>query len=241
MPERFTVGKSAPIEGLCRRVREIMVGAGFQECLSPVLNSRDALVRRMGLEHVADDELVEIDNVMSELYSVMRRSLLPSILNVEALSSKAAYPHSIFEVGEVALVEKAAGLEPATSGAEGANNTVGAPGDAPHAADVLRTATYVNAVACLAHPKASFSELHSCLEALFFYLGVKYELKPTSHPSFLEGRAGDVVAVIRGERRSVGLIGEVHPEVLERWGITMPVAAFELSLSKLIQGQTEPA
>jgi phenylalanyl-tRNA synthetase beta chain len=242
MPERFTIGKSAPIEGLSRRLRETMIGAGFQECLSLALNSRDALLKNMRLEGAAEGELVEIDNVMSELYSTVRNSLLPSLLNVEALSSKAAYPHRVFEVGEVARVvagEVAAG----GTGGPAVTATPAGSGDAwdiSHATPYdpgpgLDTATYVNAAACIAHPKASFSELHSYMDALFFYLGIKYELAPADHPSFMEGRAGDVTAVVGGERRAVGLIGEVHPEVLERWGITMPVAAFELSLSRLIE------
>jgi len=209
MPERFTVGKSSPIEGLSRRIRETLIGAGFQECLSLALMSRDALLKNMRLEGVSDEELVEIDNVMSELYSTVRNSLLPSLLSVEAAGSKASYPHRVFEVGEVARVEGAEGASP-------------------------ETITYVNAAALIAHPKASFSELHSYLDALFFYLGIKYDLEPVAHPSFLEGRTGQVIASVRGERTPVGLIGEVHPEVLERWDIAMPTAAFELCLLKLL-------
>jgi phenylalanyl-tRNA synthetase beta chain len=207
MPERFTVGKSAPIEELSARVRDIMVGSGFQESLSPVLTSRDALVRKMGLEGVVEDKLVEIDNVMSELYSILRNSLLPSLLHVESVSSKASYPHRVFEVGEVARVEGA--------------------GEAG-------TVSEVNLAAYIAHPKASFSELHSYLDALFYYLGVQYKLDPASSPSYLEGRAGGIIVNGSASSGSIGFIGEVHPEVLERWGITMPCAALELSLSRLM-------
>ncbi len=222
MPERFTVGKSAPIEELCARAREIMVGAGFQESLSPVLSSREALVRKMRLEGTVEDELVEIENVMSELYSILRNSLLPSLLNVESLSSKAAYPHRVFELGEVASVLD---VEP------------------------VSTSTAMRLAAYIAHPKASFSELHSYLDALLYYLGVEYRLEPTSYPAYLDGRAGSVVVAAGPAARTVitddafagdpnqpgnvGIIGEVHPEVLERWGITMPVVAFEISLSQL--------
>jgi phenylalanyl-tRNA synthetase beta chain len=230
MPERFTVGKSAPIEELCARVREIMVGAGFQESLSPVLSSREALVRKMRLEGAVGGELVEIDNVMSELYSILRNSLLPSLLNVESLSSKAAYPHRVFELGEVASVVGGGG--PSTS---------------PHASDSLSTSTSMRLAAYIAHPKAAFSELHSYLDALFYYLGVEYRLEPASFPSFLDGRAGAVIvgatagdsapaAPVPGGNSAaggIGMIGEVHPEVLERWGITMPAVAFEISLSEL--------
>ncbi len=34
--------------------------------------------------------------------------------------------------------------------------------------------------------------------------------------------------------KPVGVIGEVYPEVLERWQISMPVVAFDLNLSQLI-------
>jgi phenylalanyl-tRNA synthetase beta chain len=32
---------------------------------------------------------------------------------------------------------------------------------------------------------------------------------------------------------NVGVIGEVHPEILERWLITMRVVAFDMNLSQL--------
>jgi phenylalanyl-tRNA synthetase beta chain len=35
----------------------------------------------------------------------------------------------------------------------------------------------------------------------------------------------------------LGVIGEVHPEVLERWQITVPVVAFDVNLSKFIEQQ----
>jgi phenylalanyl-tRNA synthetase beta chain len=210
MPERFTVGKSAPIEELCRRVRDIMVGSGFQESLSPVLTSRDALAWKMCLDGVVEDELVEIDNVMSELYSILRNSLLPSLLNVESISSKASYPHRVFEVGEVAKVD-----ETEESG----------------------TATGVNLAAYVAHPKASFSELHSYLDALMYYLGVEYKLEPVVHPAYLEGRAGGIIVSGTASSGAAGAIGEIHPEVLERWGITMPCASLEISLTGLMELQ----
>jgi phenylalanyl-tRNA synthetase beta chain len=76
----------------------------------------------------------------------------------------------------------------------------------------------------LAHANANFSEAHSFLDLLCFYLGWAYALTPTDHQSFLEGRVGRV----ERDGNAAGLIGELHPEVLERWQITMPCSAFEL-------------
>ncbi|MFW6320477.1 MAG: hypothetical protein ACOC0Z_01395, partial [Halohasta sp.] len=51
----------------------------------------------------------------------------------------------------------------------------------------------------------------------------------TEHPSFIPGRVADVV--VDGER--VGVIGEIHPQVLVDHDLELPVAAFELRLDAL--------
>jgi phenylalanyl-tRNA synthetase beta chain len=63
-------------------------------------------------------------------------------------------------------------------------------------------------------------------------LGASYSLEPVNHPSFLDGRAGQIM--LNG--RPIGVIGELHPEVLEQWQVTMPTVAFELAIDSLIDG-----
>jgi phenylalanyl-tRNA synthetase beta chain len=36
--------------------------------------------------------------------------------------------------------------------------------------------------------------------------------------------------------RPIGVIGELHPEVLEQWQVTMPTVAFELAIDSLSEG-----
>jgi phenylalanyl-tRNA synthetase beta chain len=50
------------------------------------------------------------------------------------------------------------------------------------------------------------------------------------HPSYIDGRVGEVVI---NEQR-VGIIGEIHPGVLERWKLENPASAFEINLDKII-------
>ncbi|MDP6779057.1 MAG: phenylalanine--tRNA ligase subunit beta, partial [Candidatus Latescibacteria bacterium] len=100
MPRDFTVGKSAPAEDLSDRVRNLMVGCGFQELFLPILGSHNDLTVRM--RH-PDAPVLEIENPMSEYYSATRHSLLPGLLGVESISRRAVYPHRTFEVGEVAV------------------------------------------------------------------------------------------------------------------------------------------
>jgi len=74
--------------------------------------------------------------------------------------------------------------------------------------------------------EAGFNEVDAHLLALFYYLSLEPQLVPLEDPRFIPGRAAE----IRVKGRKVGHLGEVHPQVLENWGIQMPCAAVELSL-----------
>jgi phenylalanyl-tRNA synthetase beta chain len=201
MPTEFTLGGLSSIEQFSDRARESMIGMGFQEVISNILTNREESVDRMALSGMNVD-LVAVENVMSLTYSALRNSIIPSLLRVESASSKSFYPHRIFEAGDTAVTDSRA--------PEG-------------------TRTLLKLASLIAHPAANFSELHSCLDLLMYYLGGAYQLEPVSHPSFIEGRLGKIV--IGG--RDLGLIGELHPQVLENWQIVMPCAVFELTLDSL--------
>ncbi len=198
MPRQSTVGAISRIELLSDTVRGHLVGSGFQEIMSNILCSREEL--DYALQN--GERLVEVDNVMSLAYSVLRNRVIPSLLNVEAASSKAFYPHRMFEVGEVAVLD---------------------------AKENMGSHTDLNLAALISHPGANFSEMHSTLDIMLFYLGQEYKLEPAEHALFIRGRCGRVVA----NGIELGFIGEVRPEVLERTQITMPCAAFEINLDRI--------
>ncbi len=82
------------------------------------------------------------------------------------------------------------------------------------------------------HSQASFTEAKSIMDALLANLGISFQLEPCSHGSFIEGRAGNVL--VRNCR--AGIIGELHPQVIQNWGLENPTAAFEVNLADLKQG-----
>ena len=198
MPRQSTVGSLTRLELLSDVVRGHLVGAGFQEIMSNILCSREELDYAMP----EGERLVEVDNVMSLAYSVLRNRLVPSLLTVEAASSKAFYPHRMFEVGEVAVFD---------------------------AGENMGSRTDLNLGALISHPEANFSEMHSTLDVLLYYLGLEYHLAPAEHPLFLQGRCGRIVA----SGMELGFIGELRPQALERAQITMPCAAFEINLDRI--------
>ncbi|MEK6576611.1 MAG: phenylalanine--tRNA ligase subunit beta, partial [Nitrospirota bacterium] len=74
------------------------------------------------------------------------------------------------------------------------------------------------------------SGIHSYLDLLFYYTGRDYQLRPSTHPSFMEGRVGQVIV----DGVEIGIIGEIHPQVLENWQINMPCSLFEISVEGLL-------
>ncbi|MCH6556771.1 MAG: phenylalanine--tRNA ligase subunit beta [Nitrospirae bacterium] len=205
MPSQFTVGSLSRVEQVSDRVRDLMVGVGFQEIISNILSSRQELCDRMRLTGTAWEQLLEVDNVMSQSFACLRQWITPSLLRVESASTRAFYPHRLFEVGEVAV------LDPT---------------------DDQGSRTVLTLGALVTHANANFSEIHSCLDLLLYYLGYPYTLEPIHHPSFLGGRAGQIIS----QSKAVGLIGELHPEVLEQWQVGMPGVVFELSVDALAEG-----
>lgn len=207
MPDSFTVGSEAPVVKRAALMRDLLIGMEFQEVMTYILTSSANQREKM----CDGSAVVEIDNVMTETFGVVRARLLPILLEIESKNPRVEYPHRIFETGEVAL---------------------------PDPGSVEGTKTVHRLSALIAHSGANFSQVHSVLQALFYYTGISYRLEEAVHPSFIEGRCGRIVI---GDE-SAGLIGEIHPQVLENWGIVVPCSAFELDLDMSVgEGKSEGA
>ena len=91
-----------------------------------------------------------------------------------------------------------------------------------------RTCTYMGFL--YADREAGFNDVNSHVSALFFYLNREYTLKEIDDPRFIAGRSGEII--FKG--RTIGVLGEIHPQVLENWGIQMPCACAEVELDALL-------
>ena len=80
------------------------------------------------------------------------------------------------------------------------------------------------------HSTANFTEIKSVAEAFLANLGLKWQIKEAEHPSFLDGRTAAIM--IKGKQ--LGILGEIHPQVLNNFELENPVAAFEINMEKII-------
>jgi phenylalanyl-tRNA synthetase beta chain len=81
-----------------------------------------------------------------------------------------------------------------------------------------------------ADKEANFNTAAGQLQTLFYYLSRDYDVDESDDPRFIPGRA----AAILYQGKKIGVFGEIHPEVLENWGIAVPCTAGEIDLDLLL-------
>jgi phenylalanyl-tRNA synthetase beta chain len=199
-PRDFTIGRVTPLETFSRKAKNVMVGLGFQEMVYNYLGSGRDLFERMNGDGA---ELVRIANPMSESFEYLRSSILPSLLNSESVSSRAAYPHLMFEIGKVCFKNAEENHGVSTR---------------------CRLGWFASA------RDANYNLAASQLNTLLFFLSREYSLAAAEDGRFVPGRA----AVVNYRGKEIGRFGEIHPAVLENWGITVPCVAGEIDLEALI-------
>ena len=78
----------------------------------------------------------------------------------------------------------------------------------------------------------TFTEIKWILQTLMeICLDTTFETKAAEHSSFISGRSADIFY----NGKTVGQIGEVSPLLIDSFKIKMPVAAFDLDLTELLQ------
>ncbi len=197
----LTVGSELPLEALSNVVRQALTGLGYFEVLSLILSNEEYQFDKLRLEPMED--YVRLEHPISVEQTMVRRTLLAGILDTFAANIDHELPQRIFEVGNTSQ------LDP--------HQEVGA-------REVRRVAG--GAIG----PKVDYSEIRSVCESLLRELGFRLEVEARDGFPFIPGRGATVFAVRGDQRQEVGLMGEVHPQVLEDFNLSHPVSVFEVNL-----------
>ncbi len=84
---------------------------------------------------------------------------------------------------------------------------------------------------CKCHSGVTFTDIKQVLNSFMDAFGLRYEIKEVEHNSFIPGRVGRIS--VRGV--DVAYIGEIHPQVLDGFGLETPVVVLEFNLSELFR------
>jgi len=201
----MTVGQELPMTRLGRDVRAVLTGLWFYEAMTFVLTNGDEHNRMMRLP----DDLgeVRIQNPISVANTRMRSHLLGSLMSTFARNRTREMPQRIFELGEVAH---------ATEGSceQGHRVGVGVMG-----------------------PRADYAVIRSTVDEVCHETGLDLDeriVPGDDHalaPAFLPGR---VARILVGDVE-LGVMGEVHPEVITAFGLEHPVALAQLDMDAMLE------
>ncbi|MBT3582308.1 phenylalanine--tRNA ligase subunit beta [Candidatus Woesearchaeota archaeon] len=101
----------------------------------------------------------------------------------------------------------------------------------PNAKAETMSDTVKKLVFARSHKNANFTEIKQVLQSLLSGLEVEFEVEETEHNSFISGRVGS----IKVNDKEIGIIGELHPQVLKNWRLENPIVLFELDLNELLK------
>ncbi|MCA9667328.1 MAG: phenylalanine--tRNA ligase subunit beta, partial [Myxococcales bacterium] len=200
--ETMTVGDELGRQRTMRVGRDAMCGLGYFEVMTLILSSPEQQYEALRLP--VRDDCVMIDNPISVEQTIIRTSLVPGLLDTLSANTDHELPQHVFEVGNVTHVD----VESETGARE----------------QCLLAASAIG-------PRVDFAHIRSTCEALLREYGYALETVPLEAGDcafFIDGRGAGVIGVRGGEKKRLGCLGEIHPEVLERFKLVQPVSIFEL-------------
>lgn len=102
-PEKLTFGEKRNTEVLTEELAEVMVGLGFNEVVTLTLSSPAEQFEKM---HLKEGISTPVQNPISERHTILRVSLIPSLLDILRLNKRHELPQKIFELGDVVIDNK---------------------------------------------------------------------------------------------------------------------------------------
>lgn len=222
MPNVSRDRDSRTVESIEDAAKDALAAAGLVETITlSFIDPADD--DRIGLK--ADSSLrrkTVIQNPLGRETSVLRTSLLPGLLSVAELNARRGNRDiRIFETGRTFHPEEESGLPRET-----------------HRAGALITGRRAPLAWWAGNERADFFDIKGTLETILARMGIRgVAFNAADEIEWLKpGRA----ATVKAGETPVGWIGEIHPDILDRFELTAPVAAFEINLEVLEKAETGP-
>jgi phenylalanyl-tRNA synthetase beta chain len=234
---RGAAGRLSTQQRLRRRAADALAGRGMHEIVGWSFTD-PGFADRLRLDQGDDRRrFVALENPMSEQQSVMRTTLLTSLL--DAARVNVAHGRTdllLFEQGQV-YSWPAAGADGGAA-ADGASPRRGGmdhrlPHEHRSFGGVIAGRLTPPSWGTPDPPRAGFFPMKALLGAACEALRVPWSVEPATEPFLHPGRSARVLAGGAGE--PVGWIGELHPLVAREYDLDDGAAAFEVDLDRLLK------
>ena len=195
-----TVGELTVEQKNINKLKTTSALYGYNETLTWQFGS-PKLITNAGLNL---DEHIVIANPIGQDYSVVRRTLIPGMLNTISFNLKQGNKNlKLFELARVFLAKSL----PLTELPDEHNNLV-----------ISQTGDY------------DFFRLKNDLNNIMASIGIKLEYRQAQNPMFHPGICADIYLY----NRKIGEIGEIHPKIRNNFEINQKVFVAEISLATAI-------
>jgi phenylalanyl-tRNA synthetase beta chain len=213
---RGAVGTLTHAQLLRRRAEDAMVGRGLHEVVGWSLAAPELLDRlRLPAGHEMR-RVVTLENPLSEAQSILRPTLLGSLLDVARHNVSRNGPDlAIFESGTVNRAAEA-----------------GAGAEEHHALGALLTGALAPRSWRGQPGEADFFAAKALLASMLDALHVDWNVEPQSWPFLHPGRSAAVLAAGESGVGRLGFVGELHPLVAADWDLER-TAVFAIDVDKL--------
>jgi len=202
-----------PIIRLERKIRNILVGFGFQEIITYSLTSLDMLNKLMPEPHVIEPKLIRVANPMTAEQEYLRPTLRANLLAILASNRR-------HEEGGIRLFELGKIYQPQ-------------PNDLPREPKILCGLLSGARREESWHGDGGsfdFFDAKGIVEGLSCQMGVSADFAPGNDESLHPAK--QVAVFIKGKQ--LGVIGELHPKVTEAFDIAETAYIFEINVTELL-------
>jgi phenylalanyl-tRNA synthetase beta chain len=222
---RGAVGRLAPEQRIRRRAEDALVGAGLSEAVGWSFTTPD-VARRLGLP----EDAVVLENPMSEDQSVMRTTLLGSLLDsLKRNRARGFEDVRLFEYGAIYLPRAGAEERLPTGNPWYPRADPELPIERTHLGALMTGRLRPPSWRDPEPPTADLFAAKAVLEALMRALRIEWRVAAAADEPFLHPRRG--ATVFAGDARA-GWLGELHPSVAAAWDLD-GAAGFELDFGAL--------
>ena len=205
IPNVTTVGEESIWQIMKRRLSMLLIGTGAYELMTFMLTNEESLFTKMNLP-IDYSDVVQIANPMSNLTTVCRNWVLPSLMDILQRNKPYNYPQKIFEVAQDSH------LDPITD-----------------------TGTRDDWKFCYteAGPDSNYNTCRAILSTIELNFGILFTIKKPEKdlPYLILGRCGEIFY----KDKKIGFLGEIHPKVLTNWELVVPVSCVEIRIEEWLR------
>ena len=210
---------------LLRKINNLFLGAGFCEAVTSSLVG-NPIYKEFSVEY-DEEKAVKVCNPQSEEHTMLRQSMMPSILNVVKTNFANGQKNlRLFEIGRTYFVEKEA-TEQETGVKENRILAGAMTGDSSNDKWIKK-------------PDLDFFSVKGIVQSLLELLGLENRVQIRAYSSddaksFLHPGKCAKLVLLGKQPMEVGFFGEVHPLLKDKQKFQQNVYLFEINLEELLK------